>query len=241
MRNYLLFIDTEASGLPQKWNLPYSDNSNWPYSVQISWLIYTAEGEEVKRENHYILNDNIEIEASAIKIHGITKKILQQKGQKREVVMEALASDLAKYNPLVLGHFMELDYHLLNADFYRAGIKSPLLHLPIFCTMLATTHFVRNPKCRYLRLAELYNMLFNRKLENEHNALVDAKATAECFFALLKRGDIKEEELECQKKEEEKLELFSVITVANLVILIVILFIALIVYLWSNDYNFLNK
>ncbi len=54
MSDYLLFIDTETSGLPKKWGLPYSAKNNWPFSVQIAWVIYTKEGQKVKQENHFI-------------------------------------------------------------------------------------------------------------------------------------------------------------------------------------------
>lgn len=46
LKDYLLFIDTEATGLPKKWNLPYNTPGNWPDAVQISWLLYTKEGQK---------------------------------------------------------------------------------------------------------------------------------------------------------------------------------------------------
>jgi len=48
--------------------------------------------------------------------------------------------------------------------------------------------------------------LFQKTLENPHNAMVDAKATAMCFFELLKRKEINEEIIKQQQKEESKKE-----------------------------------
>ena len=122
-----------------------------------------------------------------------------ENGESRRKVLSYLSKDLYKYKPLVVGHFMEFDYHILSADYCRAEVNNPLKKLPIFCTMLATKQFVRNPEVKFLRLGELYKTLFNSSLENQHNAMVDSQATAECFFELVKRGVITDEYIENQR------------------------------------------
>ncbi|WP_242695895.1 3'-5' exonuclease [Desertivirga brevis] len=195
VNQYLLFIDTEASGLPKKWNEPYSKPNNWPHSVQTSWLIFDKEGREIKREDHYIKDQDFTISSSSIKIHGITSEYLATHGENRNEVMQKLYDDLVNYQPMVIGHFMELDYHVLAADFYRSNIPNPIegSGLPAFCTMMATTQFVKNPQRKFMKLGELYDHLFHAHLIKPHNAIYDAKATADCFFELLKRGDLSEQ------------------------------------------------
>ncbi len=200
LSQYLLFIDTEATGLPKKWNQPYSNTKNWPHIVQLAWVIFKKNGDEVKRENHYIINSDFKISAQAKKIHGITPQFLAQNGQSRSLIMGLLADDLQQYNPMLVGHFIELDLHLLNADFYRTGILNNLKTLPVFCTMLASAKYVQNYGVENLRLAELYALLFNKKAENLHNALGDALNTAKCYFELIKRGDITNELIEKQQE-----------------------------------------
>lgn len=221
MRDYLLFLDTEATGLPRKWNLPYTDTVNWPSAVQIAWLIYRKDGTLLKTENHYIRDNDKEIEASSIKIHGITREYLDKYGESRNAIMQLLADDLAKYNPLVIGHFMEFDFHIVSADFYRAALPNPIESLPTFCTMLSTSFYVRDPSVNFLRLGELYTILFNAKLENQHNALVDAKATSECYFELCKRGDITDEKIELQQLQiKNKKEIKNFPWIISLVIIV---------------------
>lgn len=200
MNDYLLFIDTEASGLPKNWNLPYNTPGNWPFCVQIAWLIYTKEGKKIKAENHYIKNDDFTIAGSAIKIHGITKEFLNGKGEYRKDVLKLLTDDVNKYTPLVAGHFMQFDLHMLGADFFREGMVDPIKKEATFCTMLGSTSLIKNPSLKYLRLEQLYSTLFNKTLENHHNAFVDASATASCFFELMKRGEINEEIILGQQK-----------------------------------------
>jgi len=59
VNNHLLFIDTETSGLPKKWNKPYDTLGNWPHAVQVAWLVYSESGELIKEENFYIRDEAV--------------------------------------------------------------------------------------------------------------------------------------------------------------------------------------
>ena len=199
MNKYILFVDTETSGLPLDWSKPYSARGNWPHIVQVAWVLYTREGQQVKAENYYIKASDYEISPASRRIHGITEEFLEQNGQARSMVMQHLHDDLLRFQPLVVGHFMQLDYHMLGLGFYRAGLDNPLEHLPTFCTMLGTAHFIRLSRHRHMRLSELYLRLFQTPLQNEHDALTDASATAQCFFELWRKGDVDEEAIRQQQ------------------------------------------
>jgi DNA polymerase III subunit epsilon len=191
LNEYLLFIDTEASGLPKKWNLPYSTPGNWPNAVQVSWLIFNKAGEKIKEENHYINNNDFEISSSALKVHGLTKQFLQQTGMPRKQLLSVLSNDLNQYRPAIIGHFTELDYRVIGADYFRESLENPMEKLTTFCIMKASQHLQQNPNSTFLRLGNLYELLFKKPLLSQHNALTDATATAECFFELVKRNEIK--------------------------------------------------
>ena len=195
-----MFVDTETSGLPKKWNAPYSSNGNWPFIVQISWLIYSRTGKLLKTENHYIKDSDYEISPESRAIHGISSALLEEKGKDRREVMGLLQHDLIKYTPLMVGHFLQLDYHMLGVGFYRAGIQNPVPELPIFCTMELSATFYSDSHKKHLKLGELYERLFHRPLEREHDALTDAQATADCFFELRKKGDITEKIISSQQE-----------------------------------------
>ena len=199
MNEYLLFVDTETSGLPKDWNLPYSAKGNWPHIVQVAWEVYTRDGQKIKAENFYITASDYEIHPISQRIHGISEDFLQNNGLPRNTVMQHLHDDLLQFKPLVVGHFMQLDFHMLGLGFYRAGLDNPLEELPTFCTMLATSHFIRESRQRHMRLGELYMRLFQEPLQNEHDASVDANATARCFFELWRKGDINEQTIALQQ------------------------------------------
>ena len=206
MRDYLLFIDTETTGIPRDWAAPYDQDADWPYSVQVAWAVYTKTGELVKTENHYLRNDGFIISETAQSIHGITTEFLEQHGKERREVFACLAADLLAYQPLVVGHFMQLDYHMVGVGFFRSGLENPMAALPTFCTMNASATYLLFPHQNYLRLGEMYERLFRQPLLNQHNALEDACATAKCFFELLRRGDINESTIANQQNESLQLK-----------------------------------
>ncbi len=206
MQDYLLFIDTETSGLPKNWNLPYTEDANWPHAIQVSWVIYTNSCQEVKRDNHYISDDDFTISKGAFKTHGITREFLKQNGESRKNVMQFLYNDLEKYKPLVVGHFMELDYHMTGAAFHRLGMEQPISNLPMYCTMLGSKYLVRNPQRQYLKLGKLYELLFDKPLLKQHNAMTDALATAECFFELRRMGAVDDDKIAKQQSDREKIQ-----------------------------------
>lgn len=230
VKDFLLFIDTETSGLPKNWEKPYSAKDNWPYAVQVSWLVYTTTGVLVKQEDYYISDNDFKITPSAQKIHGITQEYRTQNGFPRHQVMAFLAADLLQYQPMVVGHFLELDYHITGAEFYRTGLDNPIPALPAFCTMQATTYMVRNPQFKYLRLGQLYEELFHKTLEGQHNALTDAQATATVFFELLKKGDITDENIISQSSLLQKATSAARQATWGMTVIILCLLTALIAY-----------
>lgn len=230
MTDHLLFIDTEASGLPKKWNAPYSKVNNWPFLVQVSWLVYNRNGDLLKQENHFIQDHDFKISPSAFEIHQITREYLNEHGEPRHEVMALLAKDMEKYRPLLVGHFIELDFHVVGADFFRSGIENPAKDLPKFCTMLASKNLLKHPQDKFLRLGQLYQLLFQEPLLGQHNALNDVKATAKCFFELTKRGEIDETFIDGQSDLKNKEPLLTRFIGWVVVILILLLLVILFTY-----------
>lgn len=232
MQEYLLFIDTETTGLPKKWTVGYSAEGNWPSAVQVAWIVFTREGTEVKRENFYINEIDLVISQQAQGIHHIDNAYLSAFGMRRCLVMEKLNDDLKQFKPLVIGHFVALDFHVLGADFYRCGLENPFSGLRLFCTMIASSKYVKAPWLKYLRLNELYHELFDIELEKVHNALIDAEATAKSYFELIKRKDITEETIaQQQTKLSKQLVIDGKSTNTLAVSLILFLLVSILVFL----------
>ncbi|GAB2787217.1 DNA polymerase-3 subunit epsilon [Hymenobacter luteus] len=188
-QEYLLFLDTETTGLPRRWDRPYAEEKEWPCIAQLAWVVYTTAGEWVKSDQDYLQIPAGRMPAAAIAIHGLTPEFLREHGQEPAAVLRRLLQDLETYHPRVVGHFLRFDFHVLGAAFSRAGLPNPLPGLPQFCTMKATWPPLSGaPHHRHLRLHELHELLFGRPMDRLHDAYLDAAATARCFFELQRRG-----------------------------------------------------
>ena len=196
MHNYLLFFDAETSGFPKDWNSPVENYDNWPFIVQIAWLVYHRSGKLIKSSEHFIKPKKYRISEKSTAIHGITQSEATELGDDRREVLEELHHDLRQYRPLFVSHCVEYDEKVVRAGFHRVGLDDPLDGLPKFCTMKAAVSYCDLPGHQYPTLNYLYRKLFLTNLEEEHNAKTDVRATMESFFAMRERGIIVENALE---------------------------------------------
>jgi DNA polymerase III subunit epsilon len=201
MNDYILFIDTETSDIPKQWYASTKNVDKWPYILQIAWTICNKQGEQVITRDFYINPGNIEYGKESQRLHGITPDFLRENGIERETVMKILFEDISSYQPMIVGHFLDLDRKMMEVGFARANIEQNFKHLPKFCTMRNTRYpFDTRETPRFLRLNELYRSLFDREMTNQHNALADALATKECFFEQVNRGEITEKTIQRQQR-----------------------------------------
>lgn len=200
MEDYILFIDTETGGIPKDWDAGYDTGNNWPFILQIAWILTDKHGKEIRRANHYVWEQDIEIDPEAYKIHGISKDQLKKTGMPRRKVFQKLYDVLEQYKPLIVSHFLQLDESMVRLGFYRSGLTSVFNKLHKFCTMKVSHWYIpQYTDKKYLKLGELFHYLFQKKLIHEHDAMVDASATKDCFFEMLKRGDITEKMIKDQQ------------------------------------------
>ncbi len=196
MKPYLLFIDTETTAVPKRWDLPYSETGNWPSAVQVSWIVCSEDGTEVKKEDRYIFEEDLVISEGSFRVHGITEEFLRSRGKSRIEVLNDLAGDIVKYRPLIVGHFLEFDLHILSADYLRAGLPNPFENSRLYCTMLKSRQYTSGTSKTGLRLPELCRYLLNEAVEPSHNAVIDAEMTARCFFEIRRRNQLSQNDLE---------------------------------------------
>ncbi len=213
MQEYFLIVDTETSGLPKNWSAPYAKENNWPHIVQIAWVIYDASYQEVKRENHYLSNTGFVIDKAAQKIHNISAEYLRVHGEDKEEIMLRFYADIKEYKPLVVGHFIELDYHMVSVELFRMGKEDVFKDLSFFCTMKASALYITDSVISHLKLDKFYTILFNEVPENMHNALSDALSAAKIFFHLIESKKISLSSIYSQQhsfnREKKKAKAFS--------------------------------
>lgn len=189
---YCTIFDTETTGLPYDYNAPLSDLSNWPRLVQIAWLCFDENGNEIQSKNFIIRPDGFEIPEESSDVHGITTERASEVGSDIIDVLEEF-HDTVKKSELIVAHNISFDEKIIGSEMYRNGMDNYqiLLSKNKICTMKGTTHFCKidGPYgYKWPKLSELHFKLFGAHFDEAHNALIDVKATANCFWELKKLG-----------------------------------------------------
>jgi DNA polymerase III epsilon subunit-like protein len=190
-----LFFDIETAGMPKNYNSPHTDVFNWPRMVQIAWLAFDENKKLVNHQTYIIKPEGFEIPVESEERNGITMDIAKEQGVPVQEVLEkfALAIRPAKY---LVAHNMNFHEKVIAAEFYRKEIQHSLFDTERICVMQEATHFCKIPGTRgrfkWPSQRELYIKLFNKIPQGLHNAALDVKVTANCFYTLVKIGAIDE-------------------------------------------------
>ena len=189
---YILFFDTETTGLPKNFNAPSTDLNNWPRMVQLAYIFQDIHGNVITKGNYIIKPDGYSIPTTSTSIHGISTERANKEGK-------ILSDVLKKFNSLVIqskylvAHNVNFDVKILEAEFIRMKMKSSLQSKSKICTMESSTNYCAingTYGYKWPSLSELYYKLFNSILKESHNAEIDISATAKCFWALKQEGVI---------------------------------------------------
>ena len=188
MRRFLVF-DTETTGLPVKGAA--FDDPRQPQVVQFAAVLMQEDRTPIHSID-IIVRSPKEIPEAAARVHGITTEFSQKVGLFPSVVM-GMWEQMARVADMAVAHNIDYDLPIIRAIFSkykRAWIQPP----EMYCTMKQMTNFCKLPArigYKWPTLSEAYRHIFNKEIENAHNAMGDVSATTEIFFALL-RGEVRE-------------------------------------------------
>jgi DNA polymerase III subunit alpha len=185
-----LIFDTETTGLPNSWNAPLTDFSNWPRIVQLAWQLHDAQGSLINARNFIIKPDGFSIPYNAEKVHGISTERAKRLGADLEEVIYVFLEDLNRAT-YVAGHNIQFDTNVLGCELLRKGLVNYLEEKKALDTKDLSTDFCAIPggkggKFKWPTLTELYITLFDQSFAEAHDAAFDVDATAKAFFELLK-------------------------------------------------------
>ncbi len=188
----ILFFDTETTGLPINWNADSSDLDNWPRLIQLAYLVYDYEGNLVYSSTEIIRPSSFEIPKEASNVHGITTEIALKKGIKINDALEIFNYHVKRCN-VIVAHNLGFDEKVIGAELLRLGYGDILKDKETVCTMLTTVNICKLPGhngYKWPKLQELHFFLFGSYFTGEHDALSDVKATAKCFWELIKNNQL---------------------------------------------------
>ena len=177
-----LVLDTETTGVKPTDRI-----------VSMAWAVFDETGTEVVLTHHLVIPDGFTIPRDATAIHGITTEEARRKGVPIGTVLTKLAADIDGHAPkLFVGHNVGFDRSIVLNEYTRLKSRQNLSRLPTYCTMKSTVEFCRIPRYgggfKWPTLQELHRKLFGSPLALAHDAQVDVRTCAKCFFELRRRG-----------------------------------------------------
>ena len=192
MSKHILFLDTETTGLPSRWNAPYNE---WPRMVSLAYMLCEEDGKIIDQMELIIKPDGYTIPKEASDIHGITQVIAEQQGNDLQMALIKLLT-LVDIADLIVFHNQSFDVGIITGEQMRMGFgKSEYISSKkpkIFCTKESSTKICKIPNVgrggyKWPSLAELCAFC---GVENKgaHNALNDVIATKQCYFYMVEQG-----------------------------------------------------
>lgn len=188
-----LFLDTETTGLPKKRNADLMDFDNWPYVVEIAWLLTDEFGLQVSGDK-YIVKQNVKIPQEAIRVHHITNEDMNSKGVSPKVVYREFIEAVVNCD-YIIAHNIDFDLPILQCELYRNGFNVSLYEKKHFCTMKAGKDFCysfdANGRPKNPKLVELFSSLYfnvsSLPIKGTHSALSDTLMTYRCFMKMMEQ------------------------------------------------------
>ena len=198
----ILTFDVETTGLPKRRGASLYDTAQFPYVVQLSWLVYNTGTNIVEKVSDYIvrLPAGVLVPPRAAAIHGITNDRMLAEGDPIQPVLSEFMLDVSRCTFLV-AHNLEFDKTIVEVELIRNKFAKRLSRYRKmeYCTMrnsikLCGLKMWSNYKSKYVpkypKLMELHEKLFGTIPENLHNSLVDILVCFRCFHKLVYDVDI---------------------------------------------------
>ena len=194
-----LTFDTETTGLPKNFKADVSDSDNWPRLVQLAWQLNDETGKLISNNSLIVKPEGFTIPYNSEKVHGISTEKALKEGEDLEGIIQKFEKDV-KNSKYVIGHNINFDLKIIGAEHFRLSFNSNLNDKINLDTGQISKKYCNlkggfGGGLKMPKLIEMYEILFNEKFSDAHDASHDVNATAKCFFELAKKGEYANEDL----------------------------------------------
>ena len=170
-----------------------------PWLVELAAILFEDDGVAISQVSLIVKPDGWTIPEAASRVHGITTERAQQVGLPLRTVMSVFTNMRANAQRAV-AHNIDFDWLVMDAQLAKLSVANPSPWPALMsCTMKASAELVGLPpsakmakfgftKNKPPSLNELHEYLFKKPVADAHRAMSDARACADCFWELKKRG-----------------------------------------------------
>jgi DNA polymerase-3 subunit epsilon len=176
----IIVLDTETTGFPNGRDPKDWEKFNSARLIELGYIVYDSTGKKIKEYDSLVKPDNWTITNTFV--HGITQSDVIANGKSINDVLVELSKDLDQVGAFVC-HNINFDMDIILAESYRAKqmeLVGKIESKRKICTMELGKKFMKISKRP--KLVELYKFLFKKEFKQEHRALSDCVACADCFY-----------------------------------------------------------
>ena len=140
----ILVFDTETTGLPKERNPSIYRTELWPFVIQLSYVVYDSELNEVMvLVNDYInIAFDTEISKESQEVHKITREMLNEGITIKEALHKF--NEYSKHCDLIVGHNVSFDKRMVIVEGIRNKINMEVEET--YCTMRNSTEICKIEK-----------------------------------------------------------------------------------------------
>ena len=174
MKNYILGVDTETTGLLVSKSAPLNYQ---PHVIEVAF-IFLNKKLKIKKEWERLIRPPIPIQKHITNITGMDD-LLVKKEKRFDHYLKAI-KQIVENADLLFGHNVFFDFRVLQIEFQRRNLK--LKQPPLFCTIEQT----RNVWGIRMKNNEIYEQITRTPFEKSHRAMPDIQATYQIFKRIYK-------------------------------------------------------
>ena len=192
----VLVFDTETTGLPKSRNSSIYSSDEWPYIIQMGWIIYDTDTKEINTFSH-IVKCPIDPSPESVAIHHITKEQIEDEGIDITYVIE-LFRQCVDNSDVVVAHNISFDKRMIMVECIRNQFPPIFANVREYCTMkdgksianILKTSPSGRQYFKFPKLTELHEALFKTVPSGIHDALVDTMICLRCYMFMTNKSDI---------------------------------------------------
>ena len=173
----IMFLDTETTGLPERNASPNEvDKFNNARLIELGYIINKVETVNLVKPDNFNITNTF--------IHGISNDMAMNEGKMIKEVLEQLYNDLMKVDTIIC-HNISFDMNIILSECYRINYNELILLIESknkLCTMAIGKKILKLDKSP--KLVELYKMLYNKEVKQEHRSISDCKICSDCYDKL---------------------------------------------------------
>lgn len=215
MEQSIIVFDTETTGLPKSRIINSETLELWPHVVQFSYVIYNVGQMKIEKIKDSVIKipQVVVMSDENINIHKITNEVSQSSSIIIQNVLDEFIEDISCNNVIaIVGHNISYDLNMLkiellrlihsqtndNKSIYKKMFYEINYTNKIFCTMKKSIDLCQIPArkkdgtiyYKFPKLIELYKKLFDEEPNNLHNSLNDVLVTLRCYYKLVYKEDL---------------------------------------------------